>query len=95
MASIFIIGGGEDLVSEVLGELISRGHDPDQFRLLNSSGVAGEFVAVGETRFRVEAASAEALAGAEAAIFLGDGLLARDFAPELAERGTLVVDASP
>ncbi|HAC81661.1 MAG: Asd/ArgC dimerization domain-containing protein [Candidatus Binatia bacterium] len=95
MASIFIIGGSEDLAAEVLGELLSRGHDPEQFRLLHDSATAGEFVAVGETRFRVELASEEALEEAEAAIFLGDGLLAKDFVPLLAERGTLVVDASP
>ena len=95
MASICIIGGSEDLVSEVLGELISRGHDPEAFGVLHDSSSAGEFVTFGDSRFRVEVASERALEDADAAIFLGDGLLAKEFVPLLAERGTLVVDATP
>lgn len=95
MASIFIIGGSEDLMAEVLGELISRGHDSEQFRLLNESSFAGEVVTVGEARFRVEVATEAALEDAEVAIFLGDGLLAKEFVALLAERGSLVIDASP
>ena len=95
MASIYIIGGGDELATEVLAELMARGHDPEALRLLNDGAAAGEFVAVGEARFRIEVAKEGALEDAEAAIFLGDGMLAKEFLPMLADRGTLVVDASP
>lgn len=95
VASIYIIGGGEELVAEVLAELMARGHDSAALRVLNDGAAAGEFVSVGEARFRIEVASEGAIENAEAAIFLGDGLLAKEFLPMLADRGTLVVDASP
>ena len=95
MASIFIVGGSDDLLAEVVGELVGRGHDPEQLRLLHDGSIAGEFVSVGEARFRVDVASAAVLEEADAVIFLGDGLLAKEFLPVLAERGVLVVDATP
>ncbi|MFP6663224.1 MAG: Asd/ArgC dimerization domain-containing protein [Deltaproteobacteria bacterium] len=94
MRSIAIIGGGGDLAEEVVGELLSRGHDAEDLRIFDSEVRAGEVVQVGKASFSTALASAEALAEVDTALFIGDGLLARDFLPGLAEAGLLVVDAT-
>lgn len=94
LSSIAIIGGGEDLAEEILSELLSRGYDAQDFRIFDSEVRAGEVVQVGKASFSTGLASVEALADVDAALFVGDGLLARDFLPGLAEAGALVVDAT-
>ena len=95
MASVYIVGGTEDLATEVLAELVARGHESELFHLMNASDESGEFVSTPQGRVRVQSVSEELLADADAVIFLGDGLLAKDLLPAVAERGTLVVDATP
>jgi aspartate-semialdehyde dehydrogenase len=95
MSVVAIIGGGEELATELLSELLARGHDSDSIRVFDSEVRAGEVLQVENSRFSVGLASREALAEVDAVLFLGDGLLARDFVPGLSDLGVLVVDATP
>lgn len=94
MAEVAIVGAGEELAEEVLSELLARGHAAEGIRLFGGEGRAGEVLLLEGSSFRVDPATAEALADFETVLFFEDGLLARDHVPSLAEAGALVVDAT-
>jgi len=95
MSRIVIVGGGPDVSQELLEVLLSRGHELAAIRVLDDESQAGAYIELDAGRTRVDPATPANLAGADAAVFLGDGLLARDLVAEAIAAGALVIDATP
>ncbi|HYC22604.1 MAG TPA: Asd/ArgC dimerization domain-containing protein [Candidatus Bathyarchaeia archaeon] len=95
MNRIAIVGGGPDVSQELLEVLLSRGHELAAIRVLDDESQAGAYIELDAGRTRVDPATPANLAGTDAVVFLGDGLLARDLVGEAIAAGALVIDATP
>jgi aspartate-semialdehyde dehydrogenase len=95
MRRIVIVGGGPDLSQELLEVLLSRGLELAAIRVLDDESQAGAYIELDVGRTRVDPATPANLADADAAVFLGDGLLARDLVGTAMAAGALVIDATP
>lgn len=95
MARIGIVGGTAELVAELVSALVERRFDLADLRVFAEPERDGEVLEAGPARLRVEAASAEALAGLEAALFCGSGELAARLLEGAVDAGVLALDATP
>ncbi len=95
MARIGIVGGVAELAAELVSVLVERGFDLAEVRVLAEPEREGEVVEVAPARLRVEAASEEAIAALEIALFCGSGELAARLVEPAVDAGALVLDATP
>jgi aspartate-semialdehyde dehydrogenase len=92
---IAVVGGGESLAGQVVELLLERDFEMDSIRLLDDEERAGSWEEIAGHRVKVGPATAEKLAGIDAALFCDDGRLARELVQVVRTEGALVVDGSP
>ena len=85
---VAIVGAPPEVAGDLVALLVERDVELEDIRILGEGEAAGEVVAAGPARLRVELATAEALAGAGIAIFCGDGTLAAKLAETAARSGS-------
>jgi len=95
MTRIAIVGATSEIAAELIDVLVERGFDLAGLRILGDENLAGEAIEAAGYDVKVEPAVSGSLRGCEAALFLGDGTLARELVPEASAAGTIVIDVSP
>ncbi len=91
---VAIVGASTELSTDLAEMLADRGVVGDRLRLLGGEETAGETVEVGGRRVRVGAATREALADVDVALFCGDPRLAARLIPQARDAGALSIDAT-
>ena len=95
MTRIAIVGASSEVATDLIDVLAERGFDLSGLRVLGDESLAGEGIEAAGYDVRVEQAARGSLGSVDAAIFVGDGALARLLVAEAHAAGAIVIDATP
>lgn len=95
MTRIAIVGASSEVATDLIDVLAERGFDLSGLRVLGDETLAGEGIEAAGYDVRVEQAARGSLGTVDAAIFVGDGALARLLVAEAHAAGAIVIDATP
>lgn len=95
MMRIAIVGASSEVATDLIEVLVERGFDLSGLRVLGNDSLAGEGIEAAGYDVRVEQALRGSLGSVDAALFVGDGALARLLVAEAHEAGAIVIDATP